>query len=419
MKKILLMLLLWAMPILGQEPDSVVVIVSVDTSTVGLVVVPTDTLFELRPGDTAQVSGFILDTTTGDPVEEDYFQIRWFSSSEFVTVDQVTGLVVAEDIQGNRKIRATVYGRVIYVPLPPPDTLPPTEPMYDGEGHLIPDNGYELIDVSTWGISDPPPPLDWSWDFENCGDTRQPPVSGGVTGGTPGWGSNGIPSIPYDSVGAPGTGCAALFPFHADRGQPPGDSWQELRFHLGGWYDELYAEYDTYIPANYVHRDSTGSDNNKFFFFYGFKYQWTGKAWWATYPLNGTGPRSRLSIKYTNVVEGIGSGGKGMYNDFITPDDLGTWINIRIAVEYGSEPNNADGRMRLWKNGALTHDLQNIQLCPDHQFRANNADGTYRNVINRPCGATSGYIWGWANSGFLDRTPILVDNWRITNTYPW
>lgn len=50
------------------------------------------------------------------------------------------------------------------------------------------------------------------------------------------------------------------------------DAFSELRFDLGAVYPELWVRYRLYIPDNYIHRDATGSDNNKFIRLWGSTY---------------------------------------------------------------------------------------------------------------------------------------------------
>jgi len=173
-------------------------------------------------------------------------------------------------------------------------------------------------------------------------------------------------------------------------GNVDGDAWAELRFDLGDQYSVVTLEWDSYIPANYLHRDSTGVDNNKFF-----------RLWPTDY---GDLQKVGASLR-RNAISSVGedyvlTGNSAISTQvtsapsFIAASDLGVWRALKVEVVAPTV--SVDGSIKFYKDGSLFHSAENI---------AYHAGGT--------AGYRYGYLWGWANSGFAVDTDILMDNLKF------
>lgn len=202
------------------------------------------------------------------------------------------------------------------------------------------------------------------------------------------------------------------------------DSWAEQRFHLGGFYPELWIKYDLYVPTNYYHRNQQsegyGSDNNK-----GYAFIWAGSyeditkregpmlgpGFWP----NGDGS-SRVIMWASASVNGVKllnthwfDDPNGKNHNAITLADRGHWMNIVIHAKYASQSND-DGVYELWKtdyNGSVTK-LIDIHNGPWYATQP---------LTTTPArGFAEGYLLGWSNSGFDNDTVFYIDNFEVSNT---
>ena len=100
--------------------------------------------------------------------------------------------------------------------------------------------------------------------------------------------------------------------------------------------------------------------------------------------------------RFTNW--GVSTGVK-QARDFITAEDLGKWMSIKI---YANAPTDKHpGTIRIYKNKYVLLDDTNIA-----------------NVLPGTQGWRYGYLLGWANSGFREDTAIYMDNVRISEESP-
>jgi hypothetical protein len=190
-------------------------------------------------------------------------------------------------------------------------------------------------------------------------------------------------------------------------GVPDGqDGWAEQRFTLGGKYPDIWASYDLFVPTNYYHRIQNtigyGSNNNKSFIHF----------WEGAYS-NPAGPL--LGIENWPLSDGSSSGSvrifKPNYFDShnhacahtINLSDRGQWIKITMHFKYASSANN-DGVAQIWKtykNGItdLACDISNGKW-----------------YVAGAAGFDTGYLLGWANSGFATNTKFYIDNVVFSDT---
>ena len=181
----------------------------------------------------------------------------------------------------------------------------------------------------------------------------------------------------------------------------------EARFSLGADYTELTIAFDLYIPsgaegwgsAAYAHRDSTGSDNNKFFRLWPSTGDTDREEVGASLLLNSV-PNGYSAIRSEwNVPEPAGSDmtERGQAKaSFISAADLGTWIAVKLYCKAATATTN--GTLRIYKNGTLVIDnsetVANYNAASPHSWRY-------------------GYLLGFANSGFTNTTMLQIDNVRF------
>lgn len=192
----------------------------------------------------------------------------------------------------------------------------------------------------------------------------------------------------------------AAFHFKGSTGDS-GDAWSELRFKLDKLYPELWVRYKLYVPKNYYHRNSPGSDNNKGYFMF-----WSGtynngsnvlvaSSWWR----DGNGGTKLMGQWKTNTEmsrhheEKIYS---GQAIDINT--DLGKWQDVVIRVKIADFAQKSNGALQIWKNKELINSHLNIE---------NYSRDGIKNGIDQ------GYLLGWSNSGFNEETVFFVDDFKI------
>ena len=197
----------------------------------------------------------------------------------------------------------------------------------------------------------------------------------------------------------PRTGSRSLqFFYHANADGE--DGWSEQRFALGGNYTDIWAAYDMRIPNNYYHRDQSDSANNK-----GFLYLWSGDYASPSGPMLGPEfwPLGDGSSKASIRLFGRGYDqhiGSGVCPNPIKLSDRGKWFRIVAHYKYASSANN-DGIVQIWKQ------------YPDgtQEVACSITNGAWY-AANSP-GFDSGYILGWANSGYSEDTYFYVDNFKV------
>lgn len=181
----------------------------------------------------------------------------------------------------------------------------------------------------------------------------------------------------------------------------------EQRFRFGLAKGELFMRFYIYFPngtepgeTKYVHRDSSSSDNNKFFRIWNDNYSY-GK-WGAT--LNrGSGGISYLTAR-GNVDEGCTDNDNipDLYNmvSIESATHLGRWICMEFHIKPDS--GSGDGIYEFWMDGNLVDSRTDIVTS------------------GAPCSPNSflnGYLLGYSNSGFDNITNIYVDDVVFSDTY--
>lgn len=189
-------------------------------------------------------------------------------------------------------------------------------------------------------------------------------------------------------------------PDYADTGNA------ELGFTLGtSDYTDVYIRFYLYVPSNFVIRDSTGVDNNKFIRIWGDDYSDDVKVGasfgLSQYPYYETG-----GTAWPDHLPKCGGS-----NDILLPyadwrfdtglsDMKGGWtaIELRYKVDTGS----GDGVYQVWIDGVLEVDQTNVSW------------------IDAPCSPgffNHGYLFGSSSTGYTNTTKFYIDDVVFSTTY--
>jgi len=109
-----------------------------------------------------------------------------------------------------------------------------------------------------------------------------------------------------------------------------------------------------------------------------------------------------LITEYYQNEQPMGNYGSGTVNPFIDSSKLGRWVQFRMYGRLASGPSAHDGVIRIWWDGALAHQVTNLDMY--------NTTGV--NYWDQ------GYLLGWANSGFSAATSVFIDDVKIYDKNP-
>lgn len=188
---------------------------------------------------------------------------------------------------------------------------------------------------------------------------------------------------------------AMAFNFHQEEG---GDSWSEQNLYFNN-KNEVWVSYDIYLPANYHHRQG----NNKFFCIYNNNHRPGFYVNFSTEAASDGG--SYIDIRYyRNGSEQDNSKFRpagGWPRIWDPSKDNGKWHKIVMHFKTSTNNNTPDGVAQIWKNGELLLNITNL----DAYASSNNL-----NYMDEA------YFIGWSNSGYAQKTQILVDNFTMSNS---
>jgi hypothetical protein len=190
---------------------------------------------------------------------------------------------------------------------------------------------------------------------------------------------------------------------------PALDAWSEQRFKLGGAYPEIWIRYWLRVPLNFVHENVTGgAGNNKFFALWMDGYSQHGEGptiVWNFWPQ----PEGGSYFTYSLSQEPTGpKGHHGKYADFIrSPEDRGRWMQVVLYAKMSSTPTSTDGESRIWRRWQDGCDFTPISETLGRSFVA---------PAGGPNGWAAGYIMGWANSGYVEDTEWLLDEFTVSTS---
>ncbi len=222
---------------------------------------------------------------------------------------------------------------------------------------------------------------------------------------------------------------AAMFRFDGTPNVAAGnDAFAELRFKFPTPRTELWLSYYIRLPANYYHRAPVGPANNKFLFLWSKSYRDPGnrlglqlgldRVWdraakrWITH----TGNSVLSWIAYTRNTQVLPAthdapGHRAVALMVDRETDLNTWMRVLVHWRRASGPGALDGVVEVYKtvNGRTTTVLQ--QRAVQTWGPDTGGDPAYNFL-------TDGYLLGWANSGFSERTDIAIDDVELHDSQP-
>jgi hypothetical protein len=195
------------------------------------------------------------------------------------------------------------------------------------------------------------------------------------------------------------------------------DSFAEQRFDMGRYLAEVWVEYQLYVPANFVHRDDSPS-NNKFFTLWRDVYSDPAGTWQILYEFNrltNTGPDDFSKLRFSarrwdnksitdQGMEGVPGqytplfGGAGVFR-------LGEWSRVRFHTKVASSNTATDGVAKMWVNDRLILNVTNGKFY--------NYGGTATDALMR-----IGYFMGWSNSGYTEQTVFGIDDVKFYDNNP-
>lgn len=224
-------------------------------------------------------------------------------------------------------------------------------------------------------------------DFESFADGAN------LTGTDMGWSPNNGGSIKVSDDFAYSGSKSVNLPFNS------GLSTIELDYDLGADYSEVTFQYYVRWPADFHHSDSTSSDNNKFFRVHsrsdltntlGCSMELAARGDTQYADLASEWDIGTDSLSFT-ARSGLDGGPAIACQDFITPDDLGTWVKYKWRVKAATAKGSGRAVLQVWKNDVLVIDER-----PD----------TY--VEGAPQSFGSGYLWGARNTDDSDTDSVIA-----------
>lgn len=277
---------------------------------------------------------------------------------------------------------------------------------------IVAHSGGTLRDTATvtvtGGGTAPPPPTSGLMFFSDNFDNGQRNSANGFR-----WLGATEPSISNERAFS--GGYAMRFQYNGSAAG--GQAWTEERFDMGRYLSELALEYMIYVPTNYKHREQPNGSgaNNKFFSIWrdvygGDKGSWEiSVGWWRTSDYESNGVFQSTWSNY-NWIGRVGDTPKFMGAN--TPMKPGQWSRIRFYVKAATYRSPliagtgvSDGVMKMWINDVLVFSKTNGDF---NNFDQNLVGTTLRN----------GYLMGYANSGFDEKTVFYIDDVKFYSGNP-
>ncbi len=165
--------------------------------------------------------------------------------------------------------------------------------------------------------------------------------------------------------------------------------------------DLIRASYQLSIPSNYKHRQSNGSTNPLLVFAEDEAALSGGHAYSALKLVTGADENtSDLAMVYSR--NGVAQPRITLAPEFITTANHGTLIELEVEVKLSSSASIDDGHYKVWINGVLIANLQNL-----------NNFGGVGNLDNK---MSWGTLIGLSSSGYDNDTTFLIDDFKLYNT---
>ncbi|HEX9894285.1 MAG TPA: heparin lyase I family protein, partial [Gemmatimonadales bacterium] len=202
--------------------------------------------------------------------------------------------------------------------------------------------------------------------------------------------------------------CSLKFTFPA--GGPGADGWSEQRFVFGKKLSEVYLGWHQYFPTGlevpaigpkFKHRnDPSGPDNNKLLRLWGEDYtDYDVKAGFSMLPRGGLDEDSQLNTEYMRrgaTGSKMAVANIGPWTKVVGSDTRGRWVKFLVRMKLAASPTANDGVLQLWLDDVLVADYSSLPL-----YSSRNGAKNY---------IRHGYLMGWANSGFTERSTTYIDD---------
>jgi hypothetical protein len=185
-------------------------------------------------------------------------------------------------------------------------------------------------------------------------------------------------------------------------------NWGEMRFGGLPQLPEVFIEYKLYQPSGAEQtfvgprvRVMVDNQNDKFFRLWSGAYDpgdiKFGASTWGTAGVGYLGTEFRRNS--AGAFWAMGQGGAEYKQEPKYPvigetSLLGRWVTVRIRAKVASAANN-DGVIQIWIDGKLASDKRNLPAYPPSGL------GNY---------FESGYLMGWANSGYQAGQVMYIDD---------
>jgi hypothetical protein len=221
------------------------------------------------------------------------------------------------------------------------------------------------------------------------------------------WGSSNYKS--HDSVSVskemPRTGSYSLKFVFGSSGNG-GDSWAEQRFWLGSSKKGLYVRFYMKLPSNFRVRNVKPS-NNKLIRVWGGDYKGSPGKLGASFIKSNSSAPSNVILEgsrmcgerkpdYSRCDYGV------LYQGFsFTNSHLNRWLCLEFHLR--NDTGDGQGALQMWVDGKKVAGSSSINFNNDHRNNPNRFD--------------QGYLLGWSNSGFDQRTVIYIDDVVFSDSY--
>lgn len=200
------------------------------------------------------------------------------------------------------------------------------------------------------------------------------------------------------------SGGSLRFPYGPDA--PGADSTAEARFSLPPLWPDFVATFYLFVPSNYRHRPDAPT-NNKLFALWHNEYTASGIEPQVVFELQrNSDDESRIRIGSamadaceTRLPDAIQYTGVPL----ITKADHGTWIGVGLIIH--AEYQNS--HVYLFKNGQLC-----AGIVPEQRYSITCPAWSDKQSWGH------GYLMGWANSGYAERTEFQITDFRIYDEVP-
>jgi hypothetical protein len=193
------------------------------------------------------------------------------------------------------------------------------------------------------------------------------------------------------------------------------DAYAEQRFNIGQSVNETYVGYYIYFPSNYAHRTPSGcasnATNNKVFRIWSKNADYTGDP----IKMGASLEASSVSRLFPEAMKSWVNNDweidcNGSMGDISSVGDLGSWtltandLNKWLHFEFHTKVDEGTGNaaMEFWVDGVKK--FSDVTL----------------DYSNSPCVRNyfeTGYLMGWANSGFTQDTSIYIDDVVVASGY--